>query len=151
GKVEVIANDRGSRTTPSYVSFDGNERYIGESAKEQLVYNVTNTLFDIKRLIGRKFKDPLVQNDLAHFPFKVIEAANGNCAVCVDYMNEYKIFHPEEISAMILQKLKQDAEAFVGHPIQKAVITVPAYFNNAQREATKDAGVIAGLEVLRVL
>jgi heat shock protein 1/8 len=150
-KVEIINNDRGVKTTPSYVSFDGTERYIGESAKEQLIYNMSNTLFDVKRLIGRKFNDSVLQKDVLHFPFKVIEGPNNNPLVEVEYMNETKVFSPEEISAMLLQKLKQDAELFLGVPINKAVITVPAYFNNAQREATKDAGRIAGLDVMRII
>jgi molecular chaperone DnaK (HSP70) len=151
GKVEIITNERGTRTTPSYVSFDGNERYIGDSAKENLVSNMKNTLFDIKRLIGRKFNEQTVKNDLYHFPFLVVEGVGGNCEVEVEYMNEIKRFQPEEISAMILQKLKSDAETFIGEKIEKAVITVPAYFNDAQRQATKDAGRIAGLEVLRII
>lgn len=150
-KVEIIANERGNRTTPSYVSFDNNERYIGDTAKENLVSNMHNTLFDIKRLIGRKFKDDTVQKDLSHFPFKVIESKNGACEIEVEYMDEIKRFPPEEISAMILQKLKNDAEIFLGTKIEKAVITVPAYFNDSQRQATKDAGKIAGLEVIRII
>jgi heat shock protein 1/8 len=151
GGVQIIANDRGNRTTPSYVSFDGNERYIGDAAKEQLVYNMQNTLFDIKRLMGRKFNDPGIQHDLSHFPFKVIEGDNGNAAVQVEYMDETKIFQPEEISAMILRKLIQDAEGFLGEKIEKVVVTTPAYFNNSQREATKVAGRLAGVEVIRVI
>jgi heat shock protein 1/8 len=151
GKVEIIANERGNRTTPSYVSFDGNERYIGDTAKENLVSNMTNTLFDVKRLMGRKFKDPVVQKDMNHFPFKVTESKNGGCELEIEYMDETKHFTPEEISAMILQKLKNDAETFLGNKIEKAVITVPAYFNDSQRQATKDAGKIAGLEVLRII
>ena len=108
GKVEIIANSNGSRTTPSYISFDGYERYVGQDAKDQLIYNMSNTLFDIKRLIGRKFNDPSVQKDIIHFPFKVVDV-NNNIAVEVEYMDETKRFQPEEISAMILQKLKQDA------------------------------------------
>jgi heat shock protein 1/8 len=151
GKVEIITNDRGMRITPSYVSFDGNERYVGDSAKENLVSNMKNTLFDIKRLMGKKFKDESVQNDLIHFPFTVIESENGGCELEVEYMDEIKKFKPEEISAMILQKLKNDAEVFLGEKIEKAVITVPAYFNDSQRQATKDAGRIAGLDVLRII
>ncbi len=151
GIVETITNDRGLRTTPSYVSFEGNERYVGDSAKENLVSNMNNTLFDIKRLIGRKFNDETVQNDLAHFPFKVVEGKFGSCELEVEYMDETKTFQPEEISAMILQKLKSDAEAFLGEKIEKAVITVPAYFNDSQRQATKDAGRIAGFDVLRII
>lgn len=151
GKVEIISNERSSRTTPSYVSFDGNERYIGESAKENLISNMNNTLFDIKRLIGRKFDDEQVQKDLLHFPFKVCKNLHNSCEIEVEYMDEIKRFQPEEISAMILQKLKTDAEQYLGEKINKAVITVPAYFNDSQRQATKDAGRIAGLEVMRII
>jgi molecular chaperone DnaK (HSP70) len=151
GTVEIIANDNGNRTTPSYVSFDGNERYIGESAKDQLIFNVHNTLFDVKRLIGRKFSDPDVQNDIIHFPFVVKQGENDNIIIEVNYMNETKFFTPEEISAMILQRLRENAEKYVGGKIEKAVVTVPAYFNNAQREATKIAGKIAGLDVIRII
>jgi heat shock 70kDa protein 1/2/6/8 len=150
-KVEIIANERGNRTTPSYVSFDEAERFVGESAKENLTSNVSNTLFDIKRLMGKKFNDEGVQNDLNHFPFKVIEGSTGNAEVEVEYMNETKHFQPEEISAMILQKLKNDVENYLGEKVTKAVITVPAYFNDSQRQATKDAGRIVGLEVLRII
>jgi L1 cell adhesion molecule like protein len=150
-KVEIIANNLGNKTTPSYISFDGSERYIGETAKDQLIYNTSNTLFDVKRLIGRKFDDPIVQDDLSHYPFKVVCGENGDPLLEVEYLDETKKFRPEEISAMILQKLKQDAETYTGKKITKAVITVPAYFNNAQREATKHAGLIAGLEVLRII
>ncbi|ATZ80963.1 putative chaperone Hsp70/DnaK [Bodo saltans virus] len=151
GNVEIIANDNGNRTTPSYVSFDGNERYIGESAKDQLIFNINNTLFDIKRLIGRKFSDVDVQNDILHFPFAVKQSENDNIVIEVNYMDEIKLFTPEEISAMILQRLKENAEKYLGNAIEKAVITVPAYFNNAQREATKIAGKIAGLDVIRII
>lgn len=150
-KVEIIANERGNRTTPSYVSFEDNERYIGDAAKENLVSNMNNTLFDIKRLIGRKFNDPIVQKDLHHFTFKVVESDSGSCELEVEYMNETKRFQPEDISAMILQKLKNDAEVYLGNTVGKAVITVPAYFNDSQRQATRDAGKIAGLEVLRII
>lgn len=150
-KVEIITNERGNRTTPSYVSFDENERFVGEAAKENLVSNMSNTLFDIKRLVGRKFNDPTVQDDLPHFPFKVVEGKSGNAEVEVEYMGEAKIFQAEEISAMILQKLKKDVEEFLGEKVTKAVITVPAYFNDSQRQATIDAGRIAGLDVLRII
>lgn len=149
-KVEIITNDRGNRTTPSYVAFDGNERYIGEAAKEQQTYNISNTIYDAKRLIGRKYNDQSVQEDIIHWPFKVVEE-NKNPVVQVEYNDEIKTFQPEEISAMILHKLKLDAEKFLGEKVENAVITVPAYFNNAQREATKDAGKIAGLNVLRII
>lgn len=151
GKVEIITNEHGNRTTPSYVSFDGNERYIGESAKNELSRNVTNTIFDIKRLMGRKYDDETIQKDKDYYPFKIIKGKHGNPEVEVEYMEERKTFKPEEISAMILQKLKIDAENFIGESVKNAVITVPAYFNDAQRQATKDAGKIAGLEVLRII
>ncbi len=151
GKVEIITNDHGARTTPSYVSFDEKERYIGESAKNQLAQNTHNTVFDIKRLMGRKFEDETIQKDLDHYPFKIVKGENGNPEVEVEYMEEPKRFKPEEISAMILQKLKADAENYLGCPIEDAVITVPAYFNDGQRQATKNAGKIAGLNVLRII
>ena len=151
GKVEIITNEHGNRTTPSYVSFDGNERYVGESAKIQMTQNLSNTIFDAKRLIGRKFDDPTIQKDLDHYSFKIINEQNGNPEIEVEYMGEIKTFKPEEISAMILQKLKMDAENFLGTVVSDAVITVPAYFNDAQRQATKDAGKIAGLNVLRII
>jgi len=150
-KVEIITNDRGLKTTPSYVSFVESERYIGESAKEQLIYNMGNTIYDVKRLIGRRYNDPIVQSDLLNFPFDIVEGENGGICIMVDYMDEKKIFTPEDISAMILSKLKTDAELFLGESVEKAVITVPAYFNNAQREATKNAGRIAGLDVIRII
>ena len=150
-KVEIITNERGNRITPSYVSFIDNQRYIGESAKEQIVSNSKNTLFDIKRLIGRKFNDEVVQNDLHHYPFEIVESTDKNCLVNVEIDDEIKSFRPEEISAMILSKLKSDGEKFIGKKIDRAVITVPAYFNDLQRQATKDAGRIAGLEVLRII
>ena len=150
GRVEIVTNERGNRTTPSYISFCDNEIIVGESAKEQQVNNISNTFYDIKRLIGRKFKDSIIQKDIANFPFKVIEV-NDNCEIEAEYNNEIKRFTPEEISAMLLRKLKQGAEKYVGQQIEKVVITVPAYFNNAQREATKDAGKIAGLDVIRVI
>jgi L1 cell adhesion molecule like protein len=150
GKIEIIPNDHGNRTTPSYIAFDGNERYIGESAKNQMSFNLSNTLFDIKRLIGRKFDDATIQNDLDHYPFKIINE-NSLPEIEVEYMNETKKFRPEEISAMLLNKLKLDAEKYLGKSVKKAVITVPAYFNDSQRQATRDAGIIAGLEVMRII
>jgi len=148
---EIIANDQGSRTTPSYVSFAGDERHIGAAAKSQSVQNVKNTVFDAKRLIGRKFKDVEVQQELPHLPYKVLENKNGNPVIELTYKNELKRFQPEEISAMILVKMKEIAEAFLGETVTDAVITVPAYFNDSQRQATKDAGVISGLNVLRII
>jgi len=151
GKVEILANDQGNRTTPSYVAFTETERLIGDAAKNQVAMNPTNTIFDAKRLIGRKFDDTTVQRDLKHWPFKVIKDDSGKPKLEVDYKCENKNFTPEEISAMILTKMKETAEAHLGHPVKDAVVTVPAYFNDSQRQATKDAGVIAGLNVLRII
>ena len=148
---EIIANDQGNRTTPSYVSFSGEERHIGAAAKSQSAQNAKNTIFDAKRLIGRKFKDDEVQKELPHLPYKVLENKNGNPVIEVTYKDELKRFQPEEISAMVLTKMKEIAEAFLGETVTDAVITVPAYFNDSQRQATKDAGVIAGLDVLRII
>lgn len=149
-KCEIIANDQGNRTTPSYVAFNDTERLIGDAAKNQVTKNPENTVFDAKRLIGRKFSDADVQADMKHFPFKVIDKS-GKPAVEVQYMGETKTFTPEEISSMILMKMRETAEAFIGETVNNAVITVPAYFNDSQRQATKDAGLIAGLNVLRII
>ncbi|KAL6076491.1 hypothetical protein STEG23_013346 [Scotinomys teguina] len=150
GKVEIIANDQGNRTTPSYVAFTDTERLIGDAAKNQVAMNPQNTVFDAKRLIGRKFNDPVVQSDMKLWPFQVINEG-GKPKVLVSYKGEKKAFYPEEISSMVLTKMKETAEAFLGHSVTNAVITVPAYFNDSQRQATKDAGVIAGLNVLRII
>ena len=150
-RVEIIANDQGNRTTPSYVAFTDSERIIGDGAKNQAATNPINTVFDAKRLIGRRFNDIETQSDIKHFPFKVIDKGDGRPIINVSYKNEEKSFLPEEISSMILVKMKEIAEAYLGDEVKKAVITVPAYFNDAQRNATKDAGVIAGLEVLRII
>ncbi|XP_049862236.1 heat shock protein 70 A1-like [Schistocerca gregaria] len=150
GKVEIIANDQGNRTTPSYVAFCDSERLIGDAAKNQVAMNPQNTIFDAKRLIGRKFDDPKVQGDMKHWPFKVI----NDCSkpkLQVQFKGTTKTFAPEEISAMVLVKMKETAEAFLGGQVREAVITVPAYFNDSQRQATKDAGAIAGLKVLRII
>ena len=149
--VEIIANDQGNRTTPSYVSFNSEERLIGSSAKSQSSQNPENTVFDAKRLIGRKYSDPLLQSDIKHFPYTVKPDSDGKPVIEVSYKNELKTFKPEEISSMVLTKMKEIAEAYMGEEIQNAVITVPAYFNDAQRQATKDAGLIAGLNVLRII
>ena len=149
--VEIIANDQGNRTTPSYVAFTENERLLGNAAKSQCTQNPLNTVFDAKRLIGRNFNDELVQSDIKHFPYKVIPNKDGKPAIKVDYKGEEKVFQPEEISSMVLIKMKEIAEAFIGSTVTDAVITVPAYFNDAQRQATKDAGIIAGLNVLRII
>lgn len=150
-QVQVIANDQGNRTTPSYVAFNGAERLVGDAAKNQCSMNPKNTIFDAKRLIGRQFNDQAVQNDMKHWPFEVKPDSQGRPLIGVDYNGERKYFRPEEISAMVLANQKQVAEAFLGHEVTDAVITVPAYFNDAQRQATKDAGTIAGLNVKRII
>lgn len=150
-RVEIIANDQGNRTTPSYVSFTEEERLIGDAAKGNAASNPTNTVFDAKRLIGRRFAEPSVQSDMKHWPFKVLEGKGGKPEIEVEYKGETKRFMPEEISAAVLQKMKATAEAYLGTSVTEAVITVPAYFNDSQRQATKDAGAIAGLKVLRII
>jgi L1 cell adhesion molecule like protein len=149
-RVEIIANDQGNRTTPSFVAFSDTERLIGDAAKNQVAMNPTNTVFDAKRLIGRKFNDAEVQSDMKHFSFKVVDA-QGKPKIQVEYKGETKQFTPEEISSMVLTKMKETAEAYLGDTVKDAVVTVPAYFNDSQRQATKDAGVIAGLNVLRII
>jgi L1 cell adhesion molecule like protein len=150
GKAEIIPNEEGDRTTPSYVAFTDNGRLIGNTAKYQVAYNPTNTIFHTKRLIGHKFDDPTVQADMKHWPFKVVNDV-GKPKILVEYKNETKLLTPEEISAMILTKMKGIAEAYLGKKVTDAVITVPASFNDSQRQATKDAGTIAGLNVLRII
>lgn len=150
GRVEIIANDQGNRTTPSYVAFNETERLIGDAAKNQASVNPENTIFDAKRMIGKKFDDPTIQKDKSHWPFK-ISSKDGGVQIEATYKNEKKYFTPEEISSMVLTKLKETAEAYLGETVKDAVITVPAYFNDSQRQATKDAGTIAGLNVLRVI
>jgi heat shock 70kDa protein 1/2/6/8 len=150
GQVEIIANSTGSRVMPSYVSF-GDERLVGEAAKSQAALNAENTIFNAKRLIGRKFNDPVVQKDMLTYPFKVVEGAHGKPQIVVTHKGEEKKYYPEEISSMILSKLKEEAETYLGTEVTSAIITVPAYFNDQQRNATKDAGQLAGLKVLRVL
>ena len=149
-RCEIIANDQGNRTTPSYVSFTSDERLIGDGAKNQASMNPENTIFDAKRLIGRKFDDPAVQNDIKNFPFNVISDDNKP-KIQATYKDELKTFQPEEISSMILTKMKEVAEAYIGEKVTDAVVTVPAYFNDSQRQATKDAGMISGLNVLRII
>ena len=148
--VEIIANDQGNRTTPSYVAFTDAERLIGEAAKNQTAMNPENTVFDMKRLIGREFDDEVIAKDIKHFPFTVIER-NKKPVVEVSYLCEKKQFSAEEISAMVLVKMKETAEAFLGEKVENAVVTVPAYFNDQQRQATKDAGAIAGLNIMRII
>jgi len=150
GKVEIIANDQGNRTTPSYVAFTDTERLIGDAAKNQVAMNPVNTIFDAKRLIGRKFEDASVQSDMKHWPFEVTNDTTKP-KLSVEYKGETKTFYPEEISSMVLTKMKETAEAYLGKTVTDAVVTVPAYFNDSQRQATKDAGTIAGLNVLRII
>ncbi|KAJ5117762.1 Heat shock 70 kDa protein [Penicillium atrosanguineum] len=149
-RVEIIANDQGNRTTPSFVAFTDSERLLGDPAKNQAAMNPLNTIFDAKRLIGRRFGDAEVQADMKHWPFKVVDKATKPILE-VDFKGETKLFTPEEISSMILIKMRETAEAYLGGTVKNAVITVPAYFNDAQRQATKDAGLIAGLNVLRII
>ena len=151
GNVEIITNDQGNRTTPSYVAFTETERLIGDAAKNQANYNHKNTIFDAKRLIGRSFTDPTVQKDMKHWPFKVVGNSNNKPVIRVEFKGDEQTFTPEEISSMVLTRMKEIAEAFIGNTVINAVITVPAYFNDAQRRATKDAGAIAGLNVLRII
>jgi heat shock protein 1/8 len=150
-RVEIIANDQGNRTTPSYVAFNETERLIGDAAKNQVAMNAANTVFDAKRLIGRRFTDAVVQSDMKHWPFTVVQGPGGKPIIQVTFKGETKQFAPEEISSMVLLKMKEIAEAYLGREVKNAVITVPAYFNDSQRQATKDAGVIAGLNVMRII
>jgi len=150
GHVEIIATDQGNRITPSYVAFTETERLVGDSAKKQLGVNPKNTFFDVKRLIGRRFNDASVQHDKKLLPFDIINKDNKPQLRAV-IKGEEKIFTPEEISAMVLGKMKEIAEAYLGKPVKHAVVTVPAYFNDAQRQATKDAGTISGLNVVRII
>ena len=146
----VLENSEGARTTPSVVAFSKTgERLVGQAAKRQAVTNPTNTIFSVKRFMGRKFDE--VQDELKRVPYKVVKAANGDAHIQVQVAGETKTFSPPEISAMILAKMKSDAEAKLGETITQAIVTVPAYFNDSQRQATKDAGKIAGLEVLRII
>ncbi|GER51586.1 heat shock 70 kDa protein [Striga asiatica] len=150
-RVEIIPNDQGNRTTPSYVAFTDTERLIGDAAKNQVATNPHNTVFDAKRLIGRRFSDPSVQSDAKLWPFTVVPGPSDKPLILVTYKNERKQFSAEEISSMVLTKMRESAESFLGTPTQDAVVTVPAYFNDSQRQATKDAGAIAGLNVLRII
>ena len=149
-RVEIIANDQGNRTTPSYVGFTDSERLIGDAAKNQAAMNPTNTVFDAKRLIGRRFSDKQVQSDLKSLSYKVI-GKDDKPVINVKFKQEDKEFQPEEISAMVLTKMKEVAESYLGKDVKNAVVTVPAYFNDAQRAATKDAGTIAGLNIIRII
>lgn len=150
-RVEIIANDQGNRTTPSFVAFTDSERLIGEAAKGQAAGNSKNTVYEAKRLIGRRYDDPSVQKDIKLFSYNVVRGSGDKPEIEVDYKGEMKRYRPEEVGAAVLQKMKATAEAYLGTPVKDAVITVPAYFNDSQRQATKDAGVIAGLNVLRII
>jgi L1 cell adhesion molecule like protein len=150
-RVEIIANDQGNRTTPSFVGFSGDERLIGDAAKSQAAGNPQNTVYEAKRLIGRRWDEPSVQRDLKQLSYKVIKGQDNKPEVEVEFKGETKHMRPEEIGAAVLQKMKLTAEAYLGKPVTDAVITVPAYFNDSQRQATKDAGIIAGLNVLRII
>jgi len=150
-RVEILASESGARSIPSYVAFTDTDRLVGEAAKSQAAGNTSNTVYDAKRLIGRKFSDPLVQEDIKRYPFKVVGDAADRPQIVVTTKDGEKKYYPEEISAMLLQKMKQMVESYVVQEVKDAVITVPAYFNDAQRQATKDAGVIAGLNVLRII
>ncbi|KAH6663582.1 hsp70-like protein [Plectosphaerella plurivora] len=150
GKVEILVNDQGNRITPSYVAFTDEERLVGDAAKNQAAANPYNTIFDIKRLIGRKYSEPSMQSDIKHFPFKVLSKGDKP-VVQVKVAGQDTQFSPEEVSAMVLGKMKEVAESYLGHKVTHAVVTVPAYFNDNQRQATKDAGIIAGLNVLRIV
>jgi L1 cell adhesion molecule like protein len=152
GKVEIVANEQGNRTTPSWVAFtETGERLIGDSAKSQVVANPKNTFYDVKRLIGRSFSDPIVQKEIKTMAYKVVAGPNDKVLIESTVNGETKQFTPEELSAMVLVKMKQTAEAYLGTTVKDAVVTVPAYFNDSQRKATKDAGTIAGLNVLRII
>jgi heat shock 70kDa protein 1/2/6/8 len=151
GSVEIIASETGNRTVPSVVSFGADERLVGEAAKSMSAMNPKNTIYDAKRLIGRTFDDPIVQRDMKSWPFKVVDDGKNRPKIEVEWKGETKQYYPEEVSAMVLGKLKAMAESYLGQEIKDAVVTVPAYFNDAQRQATKDAGRIAGLNVLRLL
>ncbi|CAI9736037.1 Hypothetical predicted protein [Octopus vulgaris] len=151
GKVEIIANDQGNRTTPSYVAFTDAERLVGDAAKNQAALNPENTVFDAKRLIGRHFNDTSVQSDMKYWPFRVVNTNGNKAHVQVEYKGEQKQFSAEEISSMVLSKMKETAESYLGCKVKDVVVTVPAYFNDSQRQATKDAASIAGLNVLRIV
>merc|ERR1712032_1434871 len=151
GQVEIISNDQGYRTTPSYVAFTDSARLVGEAAKSQVAMNPENTVFDAKRLIGRKFNDPIVQADIKLWPFKVVSGGGDKPMIVVNVQGEERRFYPEEVSSIVLTKMKETAEAYLGSKVNDAVVTVPAYFNDSQRQATKDAGVISGLNILRII
>ncbi|GAU47068.1 hypothetical protein TSUD_302700 [Trifolium subterraneum] len=150
-RVEIIHNDQGNRTTPSFVAFTEEQRLVGDAAKNQAAANPQNTIFDAKRLIGRKFSDQVVRDDILLWPFKVAASINDKLMITVNYKNQEKQLFPEEVSSMILTKMREIAETYLGSPVKNAVVTVPAYFSDSQRKATIDAGAIAGLNVMRIM
>ncbi len=151
GRTEVIANDQGNRITPSYVAFTDTERLVGDAAKNQASMNPKNTIYEVKRMIGRKFSDPIVQEDMKLWSYDVVNDGQDKPKVKVIHQGIEKTFYPEEISAMVLGKMKEIVDSYLGEEVKDVVITVPAYFNDSARQATKDAGTIAGLNVLRVI
>uniref|UniRef100_A0A7N2L6L2 Uncharacterized protein n=1 Tax=Quercus lobata TaxID=97700 RepID=A0A7N2L6L2_QUELO len=150
-RVKIIANDQGNRTTSSYVAFTDEERLVGDVAMNQVAMNPSNTIYDVKRLIGKRFSDASVQSDMKLWPFKVISDSDDRPKIVVNYKGRKEQFTAEEISSMVLSKMRETAEAYLGTTVKNAVVTVPAYFNDSQRQATKDAGVIAGLNVMRII
>jgi L1 cell adhesion molecule like protein len=150
-RVEIIASDTGARTVPSMVTFTDTERLIGDASKAAAATFPRSTIFDAKRLLGRAFNDVQLQKDMKHFPFRVFDDGKGKPKMEVETKDGLKQFYPEEVSAMVLQKMKGIAEAYLGETVKDAVVTVPAYFNDAQRQATKDAGTIAGLNIVRII
>ena len=148
--VEIIANDQGQRTTPSYVAFTESDRLIGDGAKNQASRNPKNTVYDVKRIIGRRFNDQIVQDEMKTLPYKIINK-DQKPSIQVEYENQTKEYAPEQISAMVLEHMKNIAESYLGEKVENAVVTVPAYFNDQQRQATKDAGAICKLNILRVI
>jgi L1 cell adhesion molecule like protein len=151
GRVEIISNDQGNRTTPSYVAFTDTERLVGDAAKNQATLNPKNTIYEAKRLIGRRFNDPIVQQDMKLLSYDIVDDGNNRPKIKAQFMGEDKYFYPEEITAMVIGKMKETAEAYLGQEVKDIVITTPAYFGDAQRQATKDAAAIAGLNCLRII
>ena len=149
--VEIIQNDQGNNITPSYVAFNDTEKLVGEAAKNQITFNLKNTIYDAKRLIGRKYNDYAIKDDIDMYPFKIVPGKNNKCMIEVEFKGETKVYSPEQISSFVLLKMKMIAESYLNKEITDVVITVPAYFNDSQRQATKDAGIIAGLNVKRII
>ena len=149
--VDIIQNDQGNNITPSYVAFNDTEKLVGEAAKNQITFNLKNTIYDAKRLIGRKYNDYAIKDDIDIYPFKIVPGKNNKCMIEVEFKGETKVYSPEQISSFVLLKMKMIAESYLNKEITDVVITVPAYFNDSQRQATKDAGIIAGLNVKRII